>query len=374
MLPVLRLSLLTLAILLFSTAAAQAAKGLSVAVPAEGQVAVTVASGVKSLKVKSAPAGVTVTGGVKKGRLAVAVVRPRGVAAAGKVMFTVVGKAKGVKTFPAALSSGRVSAGCGDLAGLLGKRLKGSADVKALGAVLAAKLCGNPAPANAADVLTRLALGAAPAPPAPPAPQPSGGTPARPGAGPGTRPTPTATPVPTATATPVPGVKKACDNDLDDDGDGQTDWEDPGCSDAGDTTENSEIPAPAACAATSGIGMADDPTELTVGINPGCGPFWEAEVDVAPGVESCTATTTTSAWSMTRSPPHTVRRAARRGRHDAAAHGAGRLHQEGDDRAVPGRQRRRLPASSCRRSSTTARRSRRRRPSAPTARTTTATA
>ena len=106
MLPVLRLSLLTLAILLFSTAAAQAAKGLSVAVPAEGQVAVAVASGAKSVKVKSAPAGVTVSGGVKKGRLAVAVVRPRGVAATGKVVFTLTGKAKGVKTFAAALDSG----------------------------------------------------------------------------------------------------------------------------------------------------------------------------------------------------------------------------------------------------------------------------
>ena len=95
MLPVLRLSLLTLAMLLFSTSAAHAAKGLSVAVPAEGQVAVAVASGVKAVKVKSAPAGVTVAGGVKKGRLAVAVVRPRGAAATGKVVLTLKGKAKG---------------------------------------------------------------------------------------------------------------------------------------------------------------------------------------------------------------------------------------------------------------------------------------
>ena len=180
MLPVLRLSLLTLAILFFSTAAAQAAKGLAVAVPAEGQVAVAVASGATSVKVKSAPGGVTVTGGVKKGRLAVAVVRPRGVAASGKVVFTVKGKAKGVKTFAAALDSGRVSAGCGDLAGLLGKRLKGSADVKALGAVLAARLCGKTAPADAADVLAKLSLGAAPAPPAMPAPSSGSGTLTRP--------------------------------------------------------------------------------------------------------------------------------------------------------------------------------------------------
>ena len=30
--------------------------------------------------------------------------------------------------------------------------------------------------------------------------------------------------------------------------------------------------------------MLDDPTEINVGINPGCGTFWEAEVQVAPGV------------------------------------------------------------------------------------------
>ena len=35
--------------------------------------------------------------------------------------------------------------------------------------------------------------------------------------------------------------------------------------------------------------MGDDPTELTVGINPDCGLFWEAEVQVAPGVASCTS-------------------------------------------------------------------------------------
>ena len=68
--------------------------------------AVAVASGAKSVKVKSAPAGVTVAGGIKKGRLAVAVVRPRGVAATGKVVLTLKGEAKGVKTFAAALDAG----------------------------------------------------------------------------------------------------------------------------------------------------------------------------------------------------------------------------------------------------------------------------
>ncbi|HEY6892369.1 MAG TPA: hypothetical protein VI300_31480, partial [Solirubrobacter sp.] len=99
------------------------------------------------------------------------------------------------------------------------------------------------------------------------------------------RPAATATPAPTAT--PVPGGKKACADGVDNDGDGQTDWEDPGCSDAGDTTENSEVPASAECAASSGLGMVDDPTEINVGINPGCGTFYEAEIQVAPGVAAC---------------------------------------------------------------------------------------
>src|SRR4051794_31579153 len=171
----LRFSLMTLAVLLMSTTAAEA-KGLSVTVPPEGQVAVAVASGAKSLKVKSAPAGVTVAGGVKKGRLAVAVVRPRGVVASGKVVFTVGGRVKSLKTFPAALDGGKAP-GCGDLAALLAKRLKGAADMKALAPVLAAKLCGRTAPAGAVEVLSRLGLGAVAAPgPSGPAPAAGGGT------------------------------------------------------------------------------------------------------------------------------------------------------------------------------------------------------
>jgi hypothetical protein len=291
MFPVLRLAFLTLAVLLVSSTAAHAASSVSVAVPAEGQVAVAVASGVKAVKVKSAPAGVTVSGGVAKRRLAVAVVRPRGVAASGKVVFSVRGKAKGVKTFAAALDGGRVSAGCADLGALLGKRLKGRADVKALGGVLAAKLCGKPAPSGATEVLTKLGLGAAPAPPAPPAPAtklaaPGGGQLTRPGGG--------ASPTPTPTPPAGGGGKRACDNGIDDDGDGQTDWADPGCSDAGDTTENSEVPVSAECAANSGIGMGDDPTSLGAGINSGCGIFSEVEIDVAPGIASCSVFTANS--------------------------------------------------------------------------------
>jgi hypothetical protein len=278
MLPALRLVLLTLAALLVSTPAAHAAKGLSVAIPAEGQVAVAVAAGAKAVKVKSAPAGVTVAGGVKKGKLAVAVVRPRGVAATGKVAFTLRGKAKRVKTFGAALDGGKAGAVCKDLRALLSRRLKGNSDTKALSPILAAKLCGKPSPANAAAVLGRLGLGAPP-----PslqgrlAPPPSSGS-LRPGPG-------TARPAPTPTPNPV----RPCDNGLDDDGDGQTDWEDPGCEHAGDPTETGEVPVSAACAAEAGLTMGEDPTEFGIGINGACGTFYSVEIDLPPGVLSCTA-------------------------------------------------------------------------------------
>src|SRR3954447_18437597 len=216
MLPALRLALLTLAVLLISTTAAEA-QGLSVTVPPEGQVAVAVGSGAKSVKVKSAPAGLTVSGGVKKGRLAVAVVRPRGVAASGNVVLTVAGKPKGLKRVASALDGGRAPAGCGDLPKLFAHRLKGTADVRDLSGVLAAKLCGKPAPGDAGSVLSKLALGAPPPPPAPPAP-PVGGTLTKPGT--------LARPAPTATATPKPGggggtSARPCDDHLDNDGDGQ---------------------------------------------------------------------------------------------------------------------------------------------------------
>src|SRR4051794_36862056 len=170
-----KLSLLALGVLLISSPPAFAATP-SAPVPAEGQVSVTFASGVKSVKVKSAPAGVTVAGGVKGGKLAVAVIHPRGVTASGKVVLTVKGKAKGIKTIAAALDGGKAP-NCKDLAGLLAKRLKGTADVKGLAGVLTAKLCGQAAPADAASILSSLGLGAAAAvPPAPPA-APAGGTP-----------------------------------------------------------------------------------------------------------------------------------------------------------------------------------------------------
>src|SRR5215217_1084822 len=114
-----KLPLIALGVLLISSPPAFAATP-SAPVPAEGQVSVTFASGIKSVRVASAPAGVTVAGGVKGGKLAVAVIHPRGVAASGKIKLTVKGKAKGVRTIAAALDGGKAP-DCKDLAGLLSK-------------------------------------------------------------------------------------------------------------------------------------------------------------------------------------------------------------------------------------------------------------
>ena len=86
-------------------------------------------------------------------------------------MLTLTGKPKGWKTVAAALDGGKAPS-CPGFDKLLAKRLKGPADVKGLAGVLAAKLCGKPAPANAAAILTPLGLGAAPASPAPSATPP----------------------------------------------------------------------------------------------------------------------------------------------------------------------------------------------------------
>lgn len=294
MLPALRLLLLTLGVLLISGSAAHAATK-SLPLPAEGQVAVTFASGVKSVKVKSAPAGVTVAGGVKGGKLAVAVVRPRGATAGGQVALTLKGKAKGLKTVPAALDGGGRAPACSGLDKLLAKRLAGRADVKGLAGVLAAKLCGKPAPADAAAVLAQLGLGAAPAPPVPgagPAAPVSGGRIVAPPARSSATPAPTTTP-------PPPG--KACANGADDDQDGQVDAEDPGCADGNDPSEAGEVDVSAECLENgSGAGMGDNPRGLGVGINR-CGPFTKVRVDAAPGVAACEVFTGGPGWTCTTS-------------------------------------------------------------------------
>lgn len=193
------LRLLPLALLLVLFAAPAQAATVKVPVPPEGQVTIAVAKVGKQAKVTArAPAGIAVAGSAKKGRLATAVVHRRGVAASGTVTLKVKGRARSVKTY----ASG---APCKGLAALLAKPLVtaglAAADLKALGAAIAARACGRP---FEQALLDRLGLGAAP-PPGGGVVRPGGGRPSPPGGDGGG------------------GATNQCWNGIDDDGDGQVD-------------------------------------------------------------------------------------------------------------------------------------------------------
>ncbi|HET8756654.1 MAG TPA: hypothetical protein VFM58_11610, partial [Solirubrobacteraceae bacterium] len=154
---------ITLLLALLCAATSQAAT-LKVPVPAEGQVAVVVAKVPKKAKAKlvRAPAAVAVSGAARRGRLAIAVTRPRGTFGAGSVVVKVrAGKARGVRRFTAAATSGTAPrAACKTLGALLGRPLQtgsvAAGDLALVGGAVAARLCGKPAPGAAAGVLARL--------------------------------------------------------------------------------------------------------------------------------------------------------------------------------------------------------------------------
>ena len=164
-----RLLPLSLLLVLLCAATSQAAT-VKVPVPAEGQVAIAVAKVPKKAKLKlaQAPAAVAVSGAAKRGRLAIAVTRPRGTYGTGSVTVKLRGgKAKGVRRFTAAVTDGIAPrAACKTLGSLLSKPLQAGSvtagDLKVVGGAVAARLCGKPAPAGAAGVLARLGLGNAP--------------------------------------------------------------------------------------------------------------------------------------------------------------------------------------------------------------------
>jgi hypothetical protein len=271
----LRLLPISLLLVLLTTATAHAAT-VKVPVPAEGQMTVAVASVAKrsSLKAK-APGGIAVTGSVKKGRLGVAVLHRRGVAAGGEVTLKVKGKVRGLKT--------SVPAGaCKTLAGLLSKPLVragfAAADLRTAGGAAAARACGKPMPAEAQAVLDRLGLGAAP--------PTSGGIgtprPSQPGGGGGGG-----------------GATNQCSNGIDDDGDGQVDAPserrprpDPGCMNANDSSEAGEVPL----TCNAGAGVGDDRSVLEIGINDGCGSFVEVAVYAAPTAFVCDIGASAGNW------------------------------------------------------------------------------
>jgi hypothetical protein len=271
----LRLLPISLLLVLYAATNAQAAT-VKVPVPAEGQVAVAVASVAKKSSVKAkAPAGIAVVGATKKGRLGVAVMHRRGVIAGGMVALKVKGRVRGLKTYGA----GAPAAACKGLATLLSKPLRAaglaSGDLRAVGAATAAKVCGKP---FSQAVLDRLGLGAAPS---------TSGSIGTPG---GNRPSPP----------PSGGSTNQCANGIDDDGDGQVDAPserklrpDPGCMNANDSTETGEVPL----SCNAGAGLGDDPSQLQIGINDGCGSFVEVAVYAGPNAFVCDIAASAGNWA-----------------------------------------------------------------------------
>ncbi len=194
--------------------------------------------------------------------------------------------------------------------------------------MVAAKLCGKPAPAGAAEVLSRLGLGAAARQAG--RSRATGSAPAGPGRGGGRA--AGAGDARTADAHAGVGQARQCDNNIDDDGDGQTDWQDPGCADAGrHAARTARCPVSAECAASSGVGMGEDPQQGVRRHQPRLRRRSEAvEVDVAPGIVAAGPDRRRQLRLRGLSTLIASARAATTARRDLAdvmlaAHGAGRL-------------------------------------------------
>lgn len=263
------LRLLPIALLLLLFAAPAQAATVKVPVPADGQVTVAVAKVGTKAKVKAkAPGGIAVLGSAKKGRLGVAVVHRRGIVAGGSVTLTVKGKVRGLKIGGAPA--------CKGLGSLLSKPLVrgglGASDLRALGAATAAKVCGKP---FSQALLDRLGLGT---------PPPTSGSITTPG-----RPKPPA----------GGGSTNQCSNGVDDDADGQVDAAserelrpDPGCMNANDSSEAGEVPLNC----NAGAGVGEDPSQLQIGINEGCGSFVEVAVYASPSPFVCDIAASAGNW------------------------------------------------------------------------------
>lgn len=276
-------------------AAPAAAGTLSVPAPAAGDAAVLTGTGAKGVKPKvtAAPKGVVVFGGAdRRGRLVVAVARPRG-AADGPARLRARGslKAKTATTLPA--SACRPGGASGRLRQVLRRGALPAADARALGAALERRACGRPVGADAA-LLQRLGLAA-------PVGEPAPGTAASGGAAPASSsPKPQENLPPSHPSNPKPppveepGSYGACRDGVDNDGDGQTDAlgesgnPDPGCMNENDRTEDSEVTASAECRAVSGVSMnTPDPTAAFAAVNAGCGIINEVVVTIQPGIVAC---------------------------------------------------------------------------------------
>ena len=261
---------------------------LRIAAPAAGKVDLalaTVKKGAK-LKVKKAPRGVGVNGGVgADGSLVVAVSAKAGKKPRGAVVLQVRngGKPKNLRIVRDALGAGALPAGaCAQVASLLGRSLRGGDP--SLARRIADARCKTAAP---------LAPKVATKPGTTSLSRTGGGSIARPGAGSGAKPAPGGGGGDDGSAgTP------ACANGLDDDADGQTDGRgptadnpDPGCTSRDDTDETGEVAVSDDCRASSGVfGGANGAASAAAAINDPCPLVEQAWMTIAPGVATCLAT------------------------------------------------------------------------------------
>ena len=196
------------------------------------------------------------------------------------------GKAKGVKRYAAALGGESAPASVCRSLSLLTKPLQRAGqtagDLRTVARAAAARLCGKTVPAAASAVLAKLGLGTAPQ-----------GAISPPGGGP-------KAPSPPNPPPPGDGTTNECSNGIDDDGDGQVDAPserqlrpDPGCMNANDRSENSEV----ALNCNAGAGVAeDDQSVLQIGINDDCGAFVEVAVYASPEAFVCDIQASAGNW------------------------------------------------------------------------------
>ena len=308
---VLRLLAMALVATLTLVGTASAAKPkqgtVRVAAPAAGKVNLAVATAAPGakLKVKKAPTGVGVAGGVAADGTVLIAVTAKPKARKGSVIVGVRGgKPSGLRVVGDVLARGGVpAAACKDLTRVLGRGLRGmtTRDASALAAKIAAAGC-KAAPQPASGVATPLTSATTGKPFGSNRPPGSGtGSTTRPGGGTG------GTGGGGGGGGGDTGGTPECANGIDDDGDGQTDARgpgvanpDPGCYGSDDDWEVGETAVSDDCRNSSGVfGGANGPASAAAAINDPCPVVEDAWMTIAPGVTSCTASSAASNYACT---------------------------------------------------------------------------
>ena len=263
------------------TASAAKARTATVKVPAPsaGKVAVATAKvtgKVTSVKATGAPKGATVTGAVRKGRMAVAVLVPKGTAVSKKQLTVTLKGAKGKPrvsgtrtaadlVFAPPAATGEACKAQEALAGALGARLVGPAP-SGLGLALAGVLCTGKVDGPAATVLGKAGI-------------------ELPAAGPVGNGSATGGPVPVSTTSGPPAVTPPPSNG----GPAKPPTTTP-------TTPTQPTPPPPPADPECALNMGGDET-FGIGLNGGCGKVVKVELDFGPAITECAASGEEQGWS-----------------------------------------------------------------------------